>query len=161
MENREFSRRLGEVIDVFDSSDFDCSLRLARSLKKELLAGKTIDPMQLGWARYYEFKNLYELGEYADAYKLLKSTENVPYIVTTVNAGWMNSIGTELAYRLGKADEIPELGKRCIEQYMIAKEEGGAVLCAKNCIMFFDKLKRPDLKLYFEGFLKERGEETE
>ena len=94
MEAKTFSERMGEVIDAFDAGDFERSLRLARSLKKELLAGDAIDPMQLGWARYYEFKNLYELAEYAEGFKLLKSTERVPYIVTTKNSAWMNSVGT-------------------------------------------------------------------
>jgi len=156
MEDKEFSRRLGEAIDLFDASDFERSLRLARSLKKELLAAK-VDPDQMGWSLYYEFKSLYELGEYGEAYRLLKSADGHHCEIPVSIAGWMHSVAAELAYLLKLPEDMATLGKRCIELYTKADELENATLCAQNCCAFLDELGRPDLKPCFENFLKERG----
>ncbi len=155
MESPDFSRRMDEIAVSFSSEDFEKSLRLARSLKKELLATKG-DSDQIGWSLYYEFKSLYELGEYGEACRLLRCDGHHRAIPAS-SAGWMHSVAAELAYLLKLPDDIAALGRRCIELYTKADELENAALCAQNCCSFLGELNRPELKPYFEGFLNEKG----
>jgi len=116
-----FEARMDALVSAFGDGRHREAADLAAQLKAELLAeaaaaGKQPDPMQVGWARFYQLKALHAAPDYAAAHALLSSTEPVTWIVSQRNAAWMDSVGVELAFRLGKADEIAVWGERCYQK---------------------------------------------
>ena len=144
-----FDARMAAVAGAFDGGDPAEALRLARALKADLLAAAGedggVDPLQVGWARFYEVKSLHALEEWAAAHALLVSTEPVPFAVSTKNAAWMFSVGAECAERLGKVDEIGRFGERCWQARLEHGDERSAFDCVMTVCTLLARAGRPDL----------------
>ncbi|MCI0343401.1 MAG: hypothetical protein L0216_20025 [Planctomycetales bacterium] len=129
MASEEFHGRMGAVHDHFEGGRHDESLREARGLKALLLDAEAVDPIQLGWARFYEFKSLHALERWEEAWHLIESNERVPWIVSSVNAAWMFSVGSEVAARVGNAEGVVKWGGKCLD----LRTQLGDVLAAGQC----------------------------
>lgn len=152
---------LSRIHQAFAAEQYEQSLSLSRSLKRELLdSEEACDPLELGWARFYEFKSLYELGKYRQAYDLLERPEPRTYAVPQKNAAYMFSVGSELAMHLGLAQEVVCWGERCLEARLDAGDRIGAVQCANTVCVLLGRMERDDLNTRFAHYLIEIGKET-
>jgi ankyrin repeat protein len=163
MEIQQAHQTLCAINEAFNDGCYDRSLELARQLKRQMLQsrnGKAVDPLSYGWARFYEFKSLYELKQYEAAYALLNANEPVHWAVPASNAGYMYSVGSELAMHLGRPDEVVSWGERCLEQRLRGDDPISACQSALTVCNLLAMLEREDLNARFATFLVQTGRET-
>ncbi len=160
MASEEFHRRMGAVHDHFEGGRFDESLREARGLKALVLDAEKVDPSQLGWARYYEFRALHALERWEEAWRLIESPERVPWIVSSVNAAWMFSVAAEAAARVGEADGVVKWGRKCLDLRTQLGDSLAAAQCAGTACLLLGWVDRKDLDGPFAERLIEIGKAT-
>lgn len=157
MNLRQTEEALTRISRTFNEPDHERALELARELKRTLLATPRTDPMLLGWTRFYEFKSLYELARYQEAYELLTSNEPQSWAVSQTNAAYMFSVGSELAMHLDLPDEICRWGGRCLDLRVGASDRMSAAQCAQTVCTLLGRLEREDLNERFATHLIELG----
>jgi ankyrin repeat protein len=157
MDATAFDVRMKEIAGRFEADDFPQSLQLARTLKRDLLDGSAVDPLQLGWARYYEFKSLFALKDYRGTYDLLNAPERVPFAVSSRNAAWMSSVGAECAMHLDIPDEVVRLAGRCLEGRELLKDLEGQLMAAATACRLLEMIHREDLNDRFARELVRLG----
>jgi len=161
MEHAGVHDTLSLIHQAFDEEEYERSLALSRDLKEKLIAAAgACDPMDLGWARFYEFKSLYQLCEYEGAYNLLGRPEAATYAVPQKNAAYMYSVGSELAMHLGRAEEVVCWGEKCLEMRLEAEDFVAAVQCANTVCVLLARMERDDLNTRFARRLIDIGKET-
>lgn len=157
MKPEAFDGRMQSLVESFESGEHRISLDEARRLKRDLLAAGAVDPLQLGWARFYEFKSLCELKEYRAAYDLLASTERAPFAVSSKNAAWMFSVGAELAMHLGMPEEVVRFAGLCLENREKREDLPGCLMAASAACILLGRLGREDLNAPFARRLVDHG----
>lgn len=150
-------QQLSRISERFDQGDRREALSLARRLRAEMIEDAPTDPVLLGWARFYEYRSLYELGEHRQAYELLTAEEPQRWALSTKNAAYMYSVGAELAMHLGDADEVVHWGGRCLDLRLADGDRVSAAQCAQTVCTLFGRLERDDLKVRFAEHLLELG----
>jgi len=160
MDADQIHQALSEINQLFDAGEHARSLDLAQTLKQSMLEGEEpCDPMLLGWVRFYEYKSLYELGQHREAYDLLQRPEPQSYVVSSKNAAFMYSVGSELAMHLGLPDEVVRLGGLCLDLRIKADDLISAVQCASTVCELLRRLERDELNTRFARYLLEMGRE--
>ena len=149
MRSEAFDGRMQSLVEAFEGGEYRICLDEARRLKRDLLAADPVDPLQLGWARFYEFKSLYELKEHRAAYDLINSTERVPFALSSKNAAWMFSVGAELAMHLGKPEEIVRFLGLCLDNREKRDDLAGCFMAASTACTLLGMLHREDLNAPF------------
>jgi len=98
--------------------------------------------MNLGWVYYYEYKCLYELARYQEAFDLFKevSGPKKSLLVFSLNNGiWMHSVAMELAFRLNDRQAVIDIADKALE---IAKSQPDRVkMIEDNRKQMLEKLK--------------------
>lgn len=128
------------------------ALALAREGKAE-----AVDPLRVGLYRFYEFKALYQLQAWQEAYDLFRRPEPRPYALSTKNEAWMHSVAAECAGRLGHAEDVVRWARRC---YALRRSDGdpvGAAQCLNTACLLLAGLGRPDLNTEFADRMIELG----
>ena len=124
-------------------------LELARQTKATMLEQPIADPHMLGWVRYYEFKALYQLQRFQEAYDLFNTPEPQPYLLHTKNAAWMHSVAAELAARLNRPDEVVKWGGKCLDMRLSEPNEIDAMYCCLSVCTLLHSVGRDDLNERF------------
>ena len=148
-EDSAFGVAMDELSKAFRAKQFEDALGKARALRKALLAQKVTDPGELGWARFYEFKSLYELKRDREALALLDSKESRPFLLTTKNAAFTASVAAEVAYRLKLPDEVVRWSKQCMDHRREASDPQGVDQCAANACVMLGRLDQASLAARF------------
>jgi len=159
MRAEAFDGRMKSLVEAFEKGELRISLDEARRLKRDLLASDPVDPLQLGWARFYEFKSLFGLKEHRAAYDLLNSAERVPFAVSSRNASWMFSVGAELAMHLKMPGEIVRLAGLCLDHRSRGEDLPGCLMAAATACHLLERVHREDLNDRFARELIRRGRE--
>jgi hypothetical protein len=149
MRSEAFDGRMQSLVEAFEGGEYRICLDEARRLKRDLLAADPVDPLQLGWARFYEFKSLCELKEHRAAYDLINSTERVPFALSSKNAAWMFSVGAELSMHLGKPEEIVRFLGLCLDNREKRDDLAGCFMAASTACTLLGMLHREDLNAPF------------
>ncbi len=154
-----YHQKLNEMSATFSKQDYHQTLQAARHLKEELLLQKWPDPSMLGWSRWYEFKSLYRLEKYQDAYRLLSQPEPKPYTMSAKNSGLMYSIGAELAMRLDHLDGVILWGQRCLTTQLSCGDLASSLQCAATICELLHSMKHDQRNLDFVNYLLALGHE--
>lgn len=101
-EQKSFEDRIDKLNELIQSNNLVEALQVARSIKEEMLLNSPCDPAHLGWVLFFEFKCLYELGEYEQALEQAQATQPVIYTLTAGNAAFRASVCSELCVRCAK-----------------------------------------------------------
>lgn len=160
MEQARAEQALSRIDDEFNQGDHQRALRVAQELKAELLQDRPADPMLLGWARFYEYRSLYELGEHRRAYELLTSKEPRGWALSQKNAAYMFSVGAELAMHLGEPEAVVRWGGRCLNLRLVDGDPVSAAQCAQTVCVLLARLERDDLNAHFAQHLVELGRDS-
>lgn len=141
------------VHSFFEASDYQAALERSRRLRRRCRE----NPEELGWAVYYEFRCLYALGRTTEAWELLHSEDRRLSRIDVKNDGWMCSVGSELAARLGRVEDVARLGEECL---MLRRELGdprSEVMCCQTVCTLLQRLCRPDRNRDFAQHLVTLG----
>jgi ankyrin repeat protein len=160
MQVKRMHRALTEITEALDAGLEEKAFELARRLKLEMLCDSPVDPVLYGWARFYELKSLYCLERHREAFELLEQNEPVEYAMTSRNVAWLYSVGSELAMRLGRVDDVIAYGRRCLEIRRAAKDTVAIAQCASTVCVLLDKLGRPEQNTEFALELLSAGQHT-
>jgi len=161
MERDQVHTTLTRINQTFDDGEYESSLSMARELKRQLLREDgPIDPMDLGWVRFYEFKSLYELGDHGEAWDLLEQTEPRPYVLSVRNAAYMYSVGSELAMHLDRVDDVLRMGRKCLDLRLEDNDLVSAVQCAATVCELLRRMEQDGCNTEFARFLIEQGRAT-
>lgn len=152
---------LTELTGQVGEGKFAEALKSARELRAMLVTRTPVDPMILGWIRYYEFKSRYSLRRHDEAYAGLRAKEQYEYLVPLKNEGYMYSVASELALRLGRPpQEILEWGEKCWQVRVETRDLSSAIQNA-GTICFLMRLKdREDLAAPFARRLVDMGKRS-
>lgn len=154
MDTTVFDARMSAVVEAFNQENFEESLGAALELKHDLIAQAqlpgsthgTEESIQLGWARFYEFKSLFAQENFQGVYELLTRPEEFTFTIGVKNAGWMYSVGAECAMRIGRTDHIAEFGEKCFEFRQQLEDDPMSVFqCVQTVLTLLDEARRPEL----------------
>jgi len=153
MEDTLFRARMTGVAEAFDEERYAESLDAARSLKHDLIAAAQLpgslhgpeEGQQLGWARFYEVKCLFALGEWQALVDRIATPEPVGFTVGAKNAGWMFSVATEAAFHCGDLDRVEEWGERCYELRQLLTDDPMSVFhCVHMVLQLLESADAPE-----------------
>jgi hypothetical protein len=130
---------------------------LARAMKAELVREQDVDPLLLGWLRYYELKALYAGEAWQEAYDLFRHPEARPFAMPAMNAAWAHSVAAECASRLGRPEDVVRWAERCFELRRGAGDPAGAAQALTTACVLLERMGRADLNTPFADRLIELG----
>ncbi len=159
MDEEQFNINMTELSQNDENEHYNESFEQAHALKEEVLKEVNPDPFQIGWALFYEFKGLYKIKKYEEAYNLLNSTKPYVYMLTDKNASWMQSVGAELAMHLGRPEDIIRHGQNCIDLRLEAKNLDSAFSCANNVCLFLKQIQKISLNSEFAKLFIKLGKD--
>jgi hypothetical protein len=136
-----FASEMDAVHRFFEARDYRAALERSRDLRSR----SRENPEELGWAVYYEFRCLYALGRTGQAWLLLHSEDRRASRIGVTNEGWMCSVGSELAARLGRVDDVVRLGKECLKLRGELGDRESEMMCCQTVCTLLERLGRPDL----------------
>jgi ankyrin repeat protein len=158
VDKEQFNINMTELSQNDKNECYKESFEQAHALKEEVLKEVNPDPSQIGWALFYEFKGLYKIKKYEEAYDLLNSTKPYIYMLTENNASWMQSVGAELAMHLGRPKDIIRHGQECIDLRLKANNLDSAFSCANNVCLFLKQIQEVSLNSEFAKLFIKLGE---
>ena len=148
---------LDDMRDYYTSYRYERCLTLARQTKAAMLEHPKADPHLLGWVRFYEYKALYRLERYQDAYDLINMPEPQPYMMDAKNSSWMFSVASELAAHLNRPHEIVEWGSKCLDTRLRVGNVVEALQCCQTVCVLLSMVGRNDLNRNFAEELIAQG----
>ncbi|MBX3125584.1 MAG: ankyrin repeat domain-containing protein [Polyangiaceae bacterium] len=151
---------LQTITDLVARRDHGEARRLARELWDALARSEQADPMERGWARFYDFKCSYELCDYRAAFALLDEPPAASFVMPSKNVAWMHSVGAELALHLGLPREVVRFGQKCLELRRASGDRVGQVQCARTVCTLLEQLGRGDLETEFRAVLQHFADDS-
>ena len=136
-------------------------LDLSREMKNRLLKNPPVDPVLLGWQRFYEFLLLVRLHNDSEALTLFLSNEEYPYILNLKQTEYMTSVAAELACNLKKVSQTLKLARL---SWAMAFRDTDVVIRiqkAQNACIYFERLKQNRLNFGFARFLTGFGKSND
>ncbi len=130
---------------------------LAQAAKAELLEAAEVDPRQLGWLRFYEFKALVELQAWREAVELFRRPEPASFRLSPEQAAWMHAEAAACAARLGRAEDVVRWAARGGDLRRAAADPAGAAECLNRACLLLERMGRPDLNTPLADRLIELG----
>lgn len=121
---------------------------------------KDVDPRQLGWLRYFEFKCLYELRAFKEAVELFRRPEAAPYFIALKNAAWMHSVAAECAAMMGHAEDVVRWAERAYELRKADGDAAGMAMALNTACLLLERIGRSDLNTPFADRMIELGLRT-
>lgn len=140
----DFPARMTELARTLETSPTD-ALRLAEALESDLLAGRRVDPGELGWARDYRIRCLYRLGRHGEGLRVLTTPPPKPMTMSSKNAAWLHSVGAEMAVHAGVAREALALIGRALELRLADDDPAGARMAVHTGFALLRQTTEPAL----------------
>ena len=159
MDDRAFDTQMRFLFEAMEHQRFPEALALARALKVEVLAEAAPDPIQLGWARFYELKSLHGGKDWQGGYDLVTSTETAPFAMTLKNGAWSYSVGAECAMHLGLPDEVVRLAGLCLDTRERQGDTSACFMAADTACHLLATIHREDLNDVFALDMLKRARE--
>ncbi len=151
MDTVRFNKHMEAIGELQQAGSHAACLDAIRAMRSEILAAP--DPAQLGWARFYELRALFELGRHDEALAALARPEPVGYVIGARNAAWMSSVASEMAMNLGRIDDLVRHGRACLE----SRSGADRILCCETVCNLLWVVGRDDLNREFATELVELG----
>ena len=159
MDDRAFDNQMRFLFEAMEHQRFPEALALARAMKREVLAESSPDPIQLGWARFYELKSLHAGEDWQGGYDLVTSTEPAPFAMTLKNGAWSYSVGAECAMHLGLPDEVVRLAGLCLDARERQGDTSACFMAADTACHLLAAIHREDLNDVFALDMLRRARE--
>ena len=102
MDKALFENFMNKISDAHKAKDYKKCLQLTKELKEALNEHQPINPIHLGWQRFYHFVSLVELHQDFDALTFFLAGEEHPFSHSYEQISYMTSVSAELACNLKK-----------------------------------------------------------
>lgn len=155
----DVNHALGRISDSATAGDYRTVQQLARALSRELVGARSRDPVELGWARFYEIKSAYALGDWHGAWEALHR-EDGRWALPEPNGSYLCSVAAEVAQKLGRPEGVLSWGGRCLEIRRRAGNREAEAQCAGTVCLLLARLGEQRHNLVFARRLLEIARET-
>ncbi len=162
MSSPDIRQRFQALVKAAESGDHTTTLLIATSLKEAMLAeAPSIDPVEFGWVRHYQFRSLFFLKEYQKAWDQFHETVRVTYCDQPQNYVWRLSVASEIASHLGKPHEVLRFGRLCLRHKKGTKGDlREQVNTWNNTCLFLNRCGGDALNWEYARALADLGRET-
>ncbi|MDN5278396.1 MAG: ankyrin repeat and box protein 2 [Clostridiales bacterium] len=161
MTENVFEFYLKQITNLLNKKKFDTGLDLCREMKARLLANPPVDPVFLGWQRFYEFIHLVQLHKDEEALSLFNSNEEQPFSLDLNQITYMTSVAAELACNLNKIKQTLKLARLSWALSFRDQEVIARIQKAQNACIYFERLKENRLNFGFARFLTGFGKSND
>ncbi|GAB4282625.1 MAG: hypothetical protein Kow0029_28300 [Candidatus Rifleibacteriota bacterium] len=156
-----FEFYLKQISNLLNKKKFNTCLELCREMKARLFANPPVDPVLLGWQRFYEFINLVQMHKDNEALNLFLSNEEHPFSLDIHQMTYMTSVAAELACNLGNVKQTLKLCRLAWALSFKDNEIITRIQKAQNACIYFERLKESRLNFGFARFLTGFGKSND
>lgn len=135
------------------NKQYQKALDLCDEMKAHLFANPPVNPILLGWQRYYKFLCMLKLRQDKEALDLFLSTEEHPFILDRIQGNLMTTMAAELACALGDVKLTLKLSRMAWSLVFPIQDPVQRIQKAQNACIFFDRLQMNRLNFGFARFL--------
>jgi hypothetical protein len=130
-------------------------------MKARLYASAPVNPVMLGWQRYYHFLCLVKLDKDDEALDLFLEKEPQPYILDHTQSSFMTSVSAELACARKDAVLTMKLSRLAWAMSFHTQDLILRIQKAQNACIYFERLEMNRLNFGFARFLTGFGRSNE
>ncbi|PKL42047.1 MAG: hypothetical protein CVV41_16490 [Candidatus Riflebacteria bacterium HGW-Riflebacteria-1] len=156
-----FEFYLNQISAKLKENSLSTALDLCREMKARLFAGDTVDPMMLGWQRFYEFTCLIKMEQDKEALALYMSSEKHPFILDRNQTVYMTSVAAELACSSDNIGLTLKLSRLAWTLSFRDSDIISRVQKAQNACIYFERLRQSRLNFGFARFLTGFGKSND
>ncbi len=161
MPENVFDFYLKQINNLLQKKKFDTAFELTKEMKARLLATPPVDPLMLGWQRFYQFIIMVQLNMDNEALNLFLSNEEHPYSLDLHQITYMTSVASELACNLKNVKQTLKLSRLAWALSFRDKEIITRIQKAQNACIYFERLKCNHLNFGFARFLTGFGKSND
>ncbi len=161
MPENVFDFYLKQISNLLQKKKFDTAFELTKEMKARLLATPPVDPLMLGWQRFYQFIIMVQLNMDNEALNLFLSNEEHPYSLDLHQITYMTSVASELACNLKNVKQALKLSRLAWALSFRDKEIITRIQKAQNACIYFERLKCNHLNFGFARFLTGFGKSND
>ncbi|MBU1107478.1 MAG: ankyrin repeat domain-containing protein [Candidatus Riflebacteria bacterium] len=160
-ESNVFEFYLNQISAKLKENNLNTALDLCREMRARLLASPVIDPMMLGWQRFYEFTCLIKLNQDKEALERFLSTEQQPFILDRNQTAYMTSVAAELACNSDNIALTIKLSRLAWALSFRDPDIISRVQKAQNACIYCERLRQSRLNFGFARFLTGFGKSND
>ena len=160
-ESNIFEFYLNQISAKLKDNNLNTALDLCREMRARLLAGPSIDPMMLGWQRFYEFTCLIKMNQDKEALDLFLSSEKQPFILDRNQTAYMTSVAAELACSSDNITLTIKLSRLAWTLSFRDPDIISRVQKAQNACIYCERLRQSRLNFGFARFLTGFGKSND
>ena len=159
MHEAAFQDRMKDLAEDHRHERYGLGADKAQALLVELRGeDEEVDPLMLGWTRYHLVRHLHAAERWQAAWEALVEDEVAPWSVSAEVAGWMYSVGAEVAMHLDQAEDVLTMSMKSVEYRMKGEDPGAALMSAANGCALLETLDAEPLNAPLAWFLIQHGE---
>ena len=144
---------LKEIMNLITNKNYEKALALCAEMKQRMYAEKPVDPIMLGWQKYYTFICYLKLDRDDDALNEFLGQEPHPFVFDYIQTSFLTSVCAEIACSKGDAVLCNKLSHLAWTTSFHDKEHVMRIQKAQNACIYFERLKQPRLNFSFARFL--------
>lgn len=148
-----FEYYVKQISQLLEQKNLSTALELSREMKARLLANPPVDPVFLGWQRFYQFICLVQMHSDKEALELFLQKEEHPFSLDRNQTSYMTSVAAELACATENAVLTLKLSRLAWTTAFHDPDIVARIQKAQNACIYFERLKRNRLNFGFARFL--------
>ncbi len=160
-EKNVFEFYLKQISSLLGQKNFNTCLDLCREMRTRLLDNPPVDPVFLGWQRFYQFLTLVQLHQDKEALDLFLSKEEHPFTLDHNQITYMTSVAAEIACADGNAGLTLRLSRLAWTMSFKDPDIISRVQKAQNACIYFERIKQNQLNFGFARFLTGFGKSND
>lgn len=152
-----FDVYLKQIVNLLENKDYEKGLALCKEMKQRMYAEPPVDPILLGWQKYYTFICLVKQDKDDEALNEFLGEEPHPFVYDYIQTTFLTSVCAEIACSKGN---VVLTNKFCRLAWTTSFHDNNQVMRvqkAQNACIYFERLKMPRLNFSFARFLTGLG----
>lgn len=134
---------------AFQNGRYALLVDLAKELRGRFDA--TMTPQLRGWVGHFEYQGFYHQKRWQEAWDGVMALGQPDCMLTPNNSAFRCSMAVEIAFHLGKIDEIPNMADACIRIREQNGDAEGIRLCREMTARYLQQAGRPELAARYGG----------
>ena len=151
--NQVYEVYFKEITNKIDAQDYEKALALCNEVKNRLFSESFVNPILLGWQRYYTFICLVKQQKDREALEYYFAPEKHPFVYDYLQTLYMTSAAADIACSLGNPILTLKLCRLAWTASFHVDEIYVRIQKAQNACIYFERLKASHLNFSFARFL--------
>jgi len=156
-----FEFYLNQISAKLKENMLSTALDLCREMRARLLANPPVDPMMLGWQRFYEFTCLVKMEQDREALEFFLTSEQHPFVLDRNQTTYMTSVAAELACNSDNIGLALKLSRLAWTMSFRDPDIISRVQKAQNACIYCERLRQNRLNFGFARFLTGFGKSND